>query len=427
MSKIRISRVLVLTLVLVSAPRLRAQEPPPTPPQIDNPDQQNRRIVDGRPRGYFFKRALHPLTWVDVGVLRPAYRTTERDIVPRLTLLKSGPIKIGIGGAGAGSGFGPSVTPFHGNPFGGGLEIETPLLITYKHYEVYQFNVRAPVTEGGPIGRTKVYVSGAYRSRPSDKFFGIGNYSQLDNESSFGTVHREAAIGFSSEINKHLISRVQLGYENVGVTEPHTDQSAQHLFNDTEVPGLFTGASLRSTSLLVDHDTRDDEHRATQGGMESAEVSLKEGIGKGDFAYWKYSLDFQRYFPVSDDHRKVIAIRGMAETNQEKGGSRVPFFDMPALGTWGTLRGFDNYRFRDMSALAFGLEYRYRIWRALDWGLFVDRGQVAPEPGDLAWSRFHTGYGARLIMLPKPKFPITVDIGHSNEQWRTYINFTPRF
>jgi hypothetical protein len=427
MSKLRISRILVLTLVLLSAPRLRAQEPPPTPPQIDNPDQQDQRIVNGRPGGYFFKRALHPLTWVDVGVLRPAYRTTERDIVPRLTLLKPGPIMIGIGGAGAGSGFGPLVTPLHAKLFGGRLEIETPLLITYKHYEVYQFNVRAPVAEDGPLGVTKVYVTGAYRSRREDKFFGIGNNSRLDNESFFRTVHREAAVGLSSEINKHLTSRIQLGYENVGVTEPNTPQSTQRLFSESDVPGLFTGASLRSTSLLIDHDTKDDEHRATQGGVESAAVSLKEGIGKGDFAYWKYSLDFQRFFPLSQDHRKVIAIRGMAETNQEKGGSRVPFFDMPALGTWGTLRGFENYRFRDKSALAFGLEYRYRIWRALDWGLFVDRGQVAPEPGDFAWNRFHTGYGARLIMLPKPKIPITADIGHSNEKWRMYINFNPRF
>jgi outer membrane protein assembly factor BamA len=150
-------------------------------------------------------------------------------------------------------------------------------------------------------------------------------------------------------------------------------------------------------------------------------------VSHGDFAYWKYHLEFQRFFAVSEDRRSVISVRGMAETNQEKGGSLVPFFDMPWLGSWRTLRGFENYRYRDKSALAVGIEYRYRIWRALDWGFFVDNGQVGPEPGDFSWSGFHTGYGTRFMMLPTPRSAITVDLGRSNEQWRMYINFNPTF
>jgi hypothetical protein len=77
--------------------------------------------------------------------------------------------------------------------------------------------------------------------------------------------------------------------------------------------------------------------------------------------------------------------------------------------------------------VAIGLEYRYRIWRALDWGLFVDRGQVAPQPGDFAWNQLHTGYGVRLFVFPAPKLPITVDLGRSNEKLRLYVNFNPSF
>lgn len=412
---------LLLALVAVCSAPLCAQDPPPNTSQTESPDQQKRRIVDGPPTGYFLKRALHPLTWVDVGLFQPAYRLTGSQIIPRLGILKSEWLKLGVGGAGAGSGFGPLITPFHNNLFGHRIEIETPLLLTYKHYEHYQLNLRASV------GTSYVFFTGGYRSRPSEKFFGIGNRTDRNEESYFRTVHREAAIGFSSKINDHLRSSIQLGFQNVGVTESSDSESAQLLFGEAEAPGLFTGAVLRSTALSIDHDTKDDEHRATRGGTETIQVSLNEAVGKGDFAYWKYRVDVQRFFAVSRDRRKVIAVRGMAETNQEKGGSHIPFFNMPAIGTWSTLRGFEDYRFRDKSALSFGLEYRYRIWRALDWGLFVDRGQVAPEPGDFAWNRFHTGYGARLIMLPTPKFPITADFGRSNEKWRLYINFNPTF
>jgi len=179
--------------------------------------------------------------------------------------------------------------------------------------------------------------------------------------------------------------------------------------------------------LTLDHNTQDELHNATRGGRELVEVGLHQSVGASDFSFWKYRLDLQRYFSLSLDRRKVIAVRALAETNQEKGGSQVPFFDMPYLGSWRTLRGFEDYRYRDKSALALGLEYRYRIWTALDWGFFLDQGQVAPELGDFSWGGFHTGYGTRLILLPNPKVPISVDLGRSNEKWRLYVNFNPSF
>jgi hypothetical protein len=73
------------------------------------------------------------------------------------------------------------------------------------------------------------------------------------------------------------------------------------------------------------------------------------------------------------------------------------------------------------------LEYRYRIWPALDWGFFLDEGQVAPRVEDLAFNRFHTGYGARLFFWPKSTLPISIDYGRSHETWRLYFNFNTRF
>ena len=77
--------------------------------------------------------------------------------------------------------------------------------------------------------------------------------------------------------------------------------------------------------------------------------------------------------------------------------------------------------------MALTAEYRYRIWRAMDWGFFLDGGQVAPRPGDFGWNRFHAGYGFRLFVLPKLTFPVAVDLAHSNEKWRFYVNFNTSF
>ena len=71
--------------------------------------------------------------------------------------------------------------------------------------------------------------------------------------------------------------------------------------------------------------------------------------------------------------------------------------------------------------------YRYRIWRQMDWGFFLDEGQVGPQPGDFGWNRFHAGYGFRFFILPKLTFPIAIDVAHSNEKWRLYVNFNTSF
>jgi surface antigen Omp85-like protein len=408
-----------VTLTFAVGSPLSAQDPPPPVSQSDNADQQQSRIVDDRPTGYFFKRNFHPFTWIDVGMFNPAYRLGQHFMANRPAMKL--PVKVGLDGAGPGSGFGPEVTLIHHTFFGRAIEVNTPLLYTYKSYQSYLFNIRMPAAN------SFFFLDGGYRSRPDDKFFGIGNDTPVSAEAFFKTIHREVGGGFSGGITKKLRATIGVGFDKVGVTEPGIGDSAQQMFTEKQVPGLFSGATMRSTTLTIDHNTQDDVHRATRGGLELAEAGLHESVGSEDFAYWKYRLEIQRYFSFGQNRRNVIAFRGLGETNQEKGGSRIPFFDLPYLGSWSTLRGFEDYRYRDKSALALGLEYRYRIWRALDWGLFVDRGQVASEPGDFAWSRFHTGYGTRLIMLPNPKFPISVDVGHSNEKWRLYFNFNPTF
>jgi len=415
--------VFAVSFSLVSFAPLCAQDVPPETSQPADTAQQGERIVDHRPTGYFLKRALHPFTWIDDGVFRPAYGLGTGSLADKIMEFRGrppGPVKFGVGGAGPDSGFGPVITPHH-TFFGHALDVQIPLLYTYKGYQDYEINLRMPAAT------SYFFVNARYLDRPEDKFFGIGNDTPLGNETFVQTVRREADAGYSAGINKHLRANIGIGFEWVGVTKPAFGDSAQSFFAPGEVPGLFTGASLRSITLSIDHDTQDDPHRATRGGMESAEAGLYESIGSGDFAFWKYRLNIQRYFSISRDQRKVIAFRGMFETNQKKGGSQVPFFEMPYVGSWETLRGFESYRYRDNSAVAIGLEYRYRIWRDLDWGLFVDRGQVAPQPGDFAWNQLHTGYGVRLFVFPAPKLPLTVDLGRSNEKLRLYVNFNPSF
>jgi outer membrane protein assembly factor BamA len=421
-------RIFLLTILLVGA--ANAQEPVADDPPQSPPSEDTGRIVEGRPLFYSLKRNAHPLTWFELAV-RPIARLGESERVRRLGAKKpddskvSG-IRFGVGGDTTGSGFGPKVTLYHKDFLGRGIDVEIPLLYTYRRYEVYRFKASVPLHSRDEEKGLRFDIETGYFSRARDDFFGVGNESLRGNESQLRTVTREASAGFSQKLDNDWSWGLHGVYRSVGVTEPMFGTSAQSRFNADSVPGLF-GATLRSAVFSFGRDNRERENYRFQGGSDQFEVSFNESARGDQFRYWRYMFDSEHFFALTNDGRKMIAFRGLVETNVPTSGHDVPFFDMPFLGSQGTMRGFENFRFRDRSALALTLEYRYRIWRLMDAGLFVDEGQVAPQLGDMGWSRFHTGYGARIFLWAKSNLPISFDYGRSNETWRFYINLNKAF
>ena len=421
---------LILLTVLTIAPvyGLLAQESLPTVVEPSVEPDQPERIVEGRPPLYSFKRNAHPLTWLELA-FKPAFRSAESGRFQKLlerkpdTDKESG-IKFGAGGVGVGLGFGSRVTFFNKNLLGRGIDVEVPLTYTYKQYQQFSFNGSIPLFYP-KLDKLSFDLGTAYISRAQDDFFGIGNNTPED-ETKLRTVTRQASAGFTAKWSERWTSGFGVTYRSVGVTEPTSGTSTQAQFSATAVPGLY-GATLGSAGFFVTRDTQKRENYSFKGGLDDFQISFNRSVDGGDFEYWRYHFYSQHFFSLNDDGRKVLAARGLVETNVTPGSRLMPFFDMPFVGSDETLRGFDNFRFRDKSALALSLEYRYRIWPRLDWGVFIDEGQVAPQLGDMALDRFHTGYGLRLFVWPKPDLPISIDYGRSNESWRLYINFNTRF
>jgi outer membrane protein assembly factor BamA len=404
---------------------------PDTPPSDAEPDQPD-RVVDGRPPLYSFKRAIHPLTWLEQAP-KQLFRSAESNDgwLHRMMTRKSDPkktagIKLGFDDSGTGSGFGPQVTFYNKNFLGKGIDIEVPLVYTYSRYERYRFSATVPIASERHPERLSFNLGADYASRARDDFFGIGNDSALGSEAQFRTITRRASAGFMTKLDETWTSSFHAVYRRVGVTEPLVGHSAQERFGDS-IPGLLGSTTIRSAVFSVDHNTLEREDYAFKGGSDHFQISFNDSPRDSAFTYWQYRFDTLHLFPLTSDGRKVIAARGFVETNHTSNGHLVPFFDMPWIGSSSTFRGVENFRYRDKSAIALSLEYRYRIWPQMDWGFFVDEGQVGPQLGDFGWSRFHTGYGARLFFWLKPDFPISIDYGRSRETWRVYLNVNARF
>jgi hypothetical protein len=428
-----VTRLILLTILaaLCGSP-LSAQEilpdAAPAEPEPSPGSQQAEKAEDSGPAPGTFKRAIQSLTWLEIGPRR-LFRSSDDGSLFQVFARKgdtTAGVRFGADGTGTGSGFGPKVTLFDQNFLNRGIDVEVPLVYTYKRYQEYAVKVSVPLVSDQFSRHLSFDLGTGYSVHAEDNFFGLGNESLRSSEAEFRTVTRGLSAGFTARLGDQWTAALHGVYRSVGVTRPTTGFNAQERFAGAAVPGFRSGAALRSLVFLVGRDTEVRDNRSFSGGADQFEASFNDSAG-GEFTYWKYRMESQHFFPLTSDGRKVIAARALVETNVARNGRFVPFFDMPGIGSSSTLRGFDSLRFRDTTAMAATLEYRFRIWTALDLGLFVDQAQVAPQLGDLALNAFHTGYGVRLFVWPKPNFPVSLDYGRSNEKWRLHLNVNARF
>jgi hypothetical protein len=68
-------------------------------------------------------------------------------------------------------------------------------------------------------------------------------------------------------------------------------------------------------------------------------------------------------------------------------------------GSRGTLRGFDNFRFRDLNLLLLQADYRVPVWGPFDASVFFDAGKVTPRPADLNLSGLKHDYGFSISVM----------------------------
>jgi len=98
------------------------------------------------------------------------------------------------------------------------------------------------------------------------------------------------------------------------------------------------------------------------------------------------------------------------------GGGGLSAFRANTIGTDGTratLRGFQNYRFRDKDIVLLQGEYRVPLHKSVDATVFVDAGQVAPTASRL-FNDWKKGTGFSLSYMRKSAALARLDVGYGS-------------
>ena len=80
-------------------------------------------------------------------------------------------------------------------------------------------------------------------------------------------------------------------------------------------------------------------------------------------------------------------------------------------GSRATLRGFDNYRFRDLNLMLLQAEYRVPAWGPIDASVFVDAGKVAVRRADLNFTGLERDYGFAVSLMRGPNTVARTEFG----------------
>ena len=324
-----------------------------------------------------------------------------------------------FGGLGPGAGFAFGVNIFREHLLGTNLRLDIPLQYSTNGYAALGTRLTFPLLRDD---RLFLRAEFRYQDRPQEDFFGLGPASLEADRTNFELEKRSLELTVGSRVSKGLVLGIRGGVSNANVARGTDNRfpDLQDRFAPSTLPGAEQGAELASAGAFLEWDYRNNPLDPTAGGIWTLEASYFRDTDAQDFRFMRYSLETAHYLPLDDEHG--LAFRALGLFNEEKGRAAVPFFMKAVLGGKETMRGFREFRFYDDNALLFSAEYRWRIWKFADAILFVDEGQVAPEPGAFSISDFRNSHGIGLRFRSKRTAQILrVDVGHSKEGWRLYF------
>jgi len=247
-----------------------------------------------------------------------------------------------------------AITPDYGLFVGGG-----PILDDYgfrAHPEVYRMQLRAGMATTAvrfrldylaefftlnPGARASLHLSASQIETLN--FFGFGNETQLSEDLLQGAYYRvhQQQVSFEPAIGVPVYSNVTL---TVGGRLKYV---ATDLKDGTSLQDIKPYGSQQSMGLMsffggFKIDTRDKESAATRGILLDVEGSFFPGTIDNKNYFSKAQADARVYLSTGETADVTLALRVAGE---KVWGDRVPFFEAPSLGGYGTVRGFDGQRF----------------------------------------------------------------------------------
>jgi hypothetical protein len=313
-----------------------------------------------------------------------------------------------------------SIYPGSGVAFGGGVRLpfgDDGAVNVMSGYSVggstiAQAGMSLPTFAGG---RGIVSLAGRYIDATSVKYFGVGNDTSKDDQTRFGYSPTSTAARLDFEVTDQLTAGGEITYLQVDTSSGRTGPSIEERFDPTDTPGLGQPQfDFVTTSAGVAYDSRHRLGYGGRGGLYRANVTDYRDRGQGAYSFRSFEAEARQMIPILRGNW-VVALRAVATVTDVDAGKEVPYFLLPSVGGGSTLRGYDDFRFRDRNRLLMNAELRWTPSRFMDMALFYDAGKVEARRQDLDFDHLEDNYGIGMRLIGPRGYAFRVEAARSRE------------
>lgn len=270
-----------------------------------------------------------------------------------------------------------------------------------------------------------------------NNFFGIGNYSQFNQElfdsEYFFYDSYDASVNVQARYpilrpksRKDPLFDVYLRASG----SYQTTQRAEISRLSFDRPEGIDGGKMIQLGGGIIYDNRDNELQPSTGWRIDAEVMLASAIFGSDWTVPSWMLRVRRFLPVAPKY--TIGLQYM---HTQRYGE-MPFWFLPSLGGENQMRGFAFNRFIGKGANSLSAELRGWVFEPksfpirFGFQLFGEAGRIVQdlENIDQFFQDYHHTYGGGIgIGFPDSDFILRVEYGISEDMGRTYITVNYAF
>ena len=275
-------------------------------------------------------------------------------------------------------------------------------------------------------GRGHAAVFGRYFRFPAEDFYGVGPDSAAADQADFDL--RQLTIGGEASYRpvRWLVVGGGTDYfrPRAGAGGDDDFPNVGQRFDPDTLAGLGERHDFVRFAGFADVRTAEPAFNPRRGGRYRAGVTRYLDLTRRDDRFTRYDVDLQQYASILNE-RRVFVVRALGSFTDVPSDARLPFYLMRTLGGSHTLRGFDDFRFRDRHLLALQAEYRFEILTAIDGAVFYDMGQVAPELDAFRLRDFERDWGVGLRLGSNGGVFLRLDVAFGGEgnPPRTWLRF----
>ena len=251
-----------------------------------------------------------------------------------------------------------------------------------------------------------------------DKFWGIGNATQADDEEKYVSLISRLKVTVLKRVVSQLSAGLSFEYEHNKIAEVEEGG----LLETGNIIGSEQGTSS-GIGTLFQWDSRDNIFSSSTGYYCQFSAKFFMPALGSSYKFNMYNIDFRKYVPLFSSH--VFAFQGYINIIT---GS-PPFQMLSRLGGQDLMRGFYRGRYRDKNMVVVQMEYRLPVWWRFGLVGFVGVGDVTDNMAYFSVDTLKTcvGLGIRFRISPEEKMNVRLDIGFSKEYTGVYFSLNEAF